>query len=124
MAVVYRSMEPDRDGKPRAGRSSRALGVRLQVDIEPDEEGVVHPETGGMSGSRAIAELPAHRRPPTHGGTGQDPVWWCDTRNLPRFLRPRRTRRGHALIEPRYAMELGDYEDALAATRDSWHECS
>ena len=49
-----------------------AFEVRINVenvDIVVDANGMVHPNTGGMSVSPRIADLLAHRRPPEFGGT-------------------------------------------------------
>jgi hypothetical protein len=123
MRVVYRTMIKDADGRPLVGRHARRLGVRPIWDIPIDEEGVVAPETGGMSVNRSLSELPRHRRPRSQGGTGDDPAWKLSVSDLPDSLVFRQDSTSHAVIEPAYAMELGDYEDALAVTRDSWIEC-
>ena len=97
----YRGMA-EQNGKPKAGRSARLLGVRPGVDIDieqsfsgcVDEGGYVRPEaeckyTGetvaiaikngkGMSVSLSIEGLPAFRKPAKFGGTGRDPLWQVD----------------------------------------------
>jgi hypothetical protein len=77
-----------------------------------------------MSVCRFLNELPPWRRPTTlPGGKCKHPGWSMDTRRLPDYLRARRERgTGHAFIEPAYAMDLSDYQDALALTRDIWKE--
>ncbi len=66
--------------------------------------------------------LPEHRRPPNHGGTGPDPVWELDEGDLAEGLAYREDEEllGHGFIEPAWTMELSDYEEALAVTRSSW----
>ncbi len=127
MPTVYRAIRRDDDGRPKLSNvMGWGLGIREGVDISADGEGVVHPGTGGMSVVPAIEHLRPHRLPAHLGGTGVDPVWALDTEELPEFLvyvpdpgdAPK-----HGLIEPAYAMELGDLEDALAGTRDLWREC-
>ena len=62
--------------RPRCGPDARSLGARVPRDIEPDDRGDVHPETGGMSVSPDDPRnLPQHRRPPSLGGPGKDPVF-------------------------------------------------
>ncbi|MEX1263097.1 MAG: ADP-ribosylglycohydrolase family protein [Actinomycetota bacterium] len=66
--------------------------------------------------------LPDHRRPPTLGGTGKDPVYRLRDRHLPNTLEVRRDPdlEGHALLEPRRAMAIESYEEALVSTRRRW----
>jgi hypothetical protein len=47
-----------------------------------------------------------------------------ETTDLPAYLRPREDpdRGGHVFIEPAYSMDLGDFQDAIAETRDIWRE--
>ena len=46
--------------------------------------------SGGAGGLTVCVEgpesLPAHRRPPSHGGTGPDPIWVIESEELPRQL--------------------------------------
>jgi len=56
------------------------------------------------------------------GGIGKHPVWELDTDELPDFLVYTQETETHGFIEPAYRMELGDYQDAIAATRDLWRE--
>src|SRR5438876_870665 len=73
---LYRSMKEDREGKPEVGRSARKLGVRPGIDIVVEPDGTVVGGAGGMSvAPDSPANLPPHRRPPGHAGTGKDPVW-------------------------------------------------
>jgi hypothetical protein len=83
------------DGRPLIVGTARGLGVR-DGEIVPDEEGVVEPESGGMSVAMETPEnLVKHRRPPE-------------------------APKGHAFIEPVHPMALEEYELALAETRDAW----
>ena len=122
-------MSPDEDGLPLVARSARALGVRVPTDIEPDEDGYVHRNTGGMSvAPDAMLNLPNHRRPRAFGkgstGRNEDIVYSLEKNALeahrlhlePDHERPKR----HATIEPIETMKLMIYEDSLAATRSNW----
>jgi hypothetical protein len=125
MATLYRAMIKDSDGKPLVVPTARGLGVRPVIDIPVDDEGRVEPESGGMSVARDDpAYLPPHRRPPSHGGTGSDPVWEIDEEELGEALVCRLDvpPEGHGLVEPLLVMTLDDYELALAETRDGWRE--
>ncbi|MBY0231471.1 MAG: hypothetical protein K2W96_19475 [Gemmataceae bacterium] len=64
MPLVFRSMFADGDA-PRCGADAKSLGARIGPgeDIEPDEDGAVHPGTGGMSVSPSPGCLPPHRQP-------------------------------------------------------------
>jgi hypothetical protein len=119
-------MKPDSgDGLPLVTHaSSKGLGVRANVDIPVDEEGVVEPGSGGLSVSPdSPANLPYGRRPPTHGGIGRFPVWELETDALPDTLVCAPETSIHAFIEPAYSMELGDYQEAIEGTRALWREC-
>ncbi len=73
---LYRGMEETPDGEPAIGPSAITLGARPHIDIRVDLSGSVHPGTGGMSvAPDTPSNLPRHRRPPEHGGTGKDPLW-------------------------------------------------
>lgn len=131
MVKVYRVMRPDGDA-PMVGDGSRLLGVRVPQDIAPSESGNVRPNEGGMSVSRSIRELPAHRIPRRledriYGAAGKDVdfVW---SRGEGAFengpFAPRLVFRldspSHGLVEPAEEMTLADYRSALAATRAEW----
>lgn len=116
-------MKADSDGLPRVEGTARGLGVRRGNDIPEDGDGLCSPGNGGMSVAYDTPDnLPPHRRPPEHGGTGPDPLWEIEDSDLPDFLAYREDDEleGHGFIEPAYTMEIGDYEDALAATRTLW----
>jgi hypothetical protein len=120
---VYRSMIEAPDGLPLATPTARGLGIR-EWDAEVDEFGLVHPDGGGMSvAPDAIENLPQHRRPPEHGGTGLDPVWELSLGDLPDALNYRQTSDSHGLLEPSESMYLGEYEEAIVDTRGTWIRC-
>ena len=100
------------------------LGVRPGIDILVERDGSVADGAGGMSvAPDSAANLPRHRRPPGHGGTGKDPVWEMGTADLGEDLvyREDPLQPGlHGFVEPSRRMTLEDYERALGATRDAW----
>jgi hypothetical protein len=122
--LVYRGMIRAWDGRPLVVGTRRGLGVRTDDDIFPDEDGIVEPDSGGMSVCLVIAELPPWRRPPAHGGDGPDDVWALETDDLPDGLVCNVDADGsHAMIEPSRRMGMDDYEELLAETRDLWAVC-
>ncbi len=119
-----RGMEETPDGEPAIGPSARTLGARPHIDIRVDLSGSVHPGTGGMSvAPNTPSNLPRHRRPPEHGGTGKDPLWSIQERELGVYLRyvadvvlvPT-----HGVIEPIIPMTFAAYQQALAETAPYW----
>jgi hypothetical protein len=127
MPTLFRAMRKDDDRPAVSHVAGWGLGVRVGKDIEVDEEGLVHPGTGGTSVATAIKHLADHRRPPSHGGVGKHPIWRIEAEALPEFLvyepdsghTPR-----HGCIEPAYSMEISDFQEAIAGTRDLWEECT
>src|SRR5262249_49198777 len=121
-------MQQAADGAPLLGPSARTLGARPQIDLPADTQGMVRPGTGGLSVSpNDLMGLPTHRRPPEFGGTGKDPVWYIDTLDVGTSLTYRldpANQVSHAFLEPAFPMPLGEYQDALAATRRAWRLAS
>ena len=128
---LFRGMVPAEDGKPALGRSAKHLGVRLSIDIAPDANGDVHPETGGMSVSPgSVLNVPNHRRPRAmgYGSTGSNllriyAIAACrvDRGELSLRLDPVRPKK-HGFVEPRLAMPASDYENALHGTKEDWRQ--
>src|SRR5262249_31740809 len=124
--LIFRSMKEDSDGAPQVGPSGRTLGVRPGGTPNPDvlaanDRDVVNPGDGGMSVAPNDPKgLPRHRRPASLGGLGQDPVWCIDTDDLEPELQFRQDSRTHGLIEPKQAMSLQEFQEALARTRNRW----
>jgi len=125
--VLYRGMT-EASGTPQIGAAARTLGARpgpgRGTDIPVDPQGMVHPGTGGMSVAPDSAmNLPRHRRPPEFEGTGRDPVWSIQEKDLGPDLRyvpdpgPRPT---HGVIEPSRSMPIDDYQQALGNTAERW----
>lgn len=67
MPRMYRSMR--KEGHfPMVGNEAACLGVRLpcssdNADVNPDSNGMIEPETGGMSVAPQWRDLPGHRIP-------------------------------------------------------------
>lgn len=138
MAKFYYRGMAEENGKPKIGRSARLLGVRpgIDIDIEEVPAGYLSPEskqelqgelitvairnTKGMSVSLSIEGLPAFRRPAKFGGTGKDPLWHIDDKNIIGDLQAIQDSPTHVSILPRVTMTLERYETALANTQNSW----
>ena len=121
---LYRGMEETPDGEPAIGPSAITLGARPHIDIRVDLSGSVHPGTGGMSvAPDTPSNLPRHRRPPEHGGTGKDPLWSIQGRNLgvrSRYVADVVPVPTHGIIEPTIPMPFTAYQQALAETAPYW----
>jgi hypothetical protein len=124
--LLFRSMKEDADGAPAVGASGRLLGVRPGNAATPDvlaaaSTDLVGPGQGGMSVAPGDPlYLQRHRRPPSLGGTGQDPVWCIEEDDLGPDLIFRQDRVTHGVIEASRTMTLQELQDALAATRSRW----
>jgi hypothetical protein len=146
MPKVYRGMLND-GGRPKLGESGDLLGVRtptdvlpgVRPDIIPDEDGNVHPMTGGMSVSPSVVKLPPHRIPkrlrlsgvPDARGSDKLPymlhVWamgegeFVEGQLAPGlYLRLDPQDPQHGLIEPDRIMRLEEYRRFVANTQQTW----
>lgn len=144
MAKFYYRGMAEQNGKPKIGRSARLLGVRPGIDIDIEEmptgylndQGYLLPEskrefqgklvtvavrkTKGMSVSLSIEALPPFRRPAKFGGTGKDPLWQINDKNIMGDLQAVQDSPTHVSILPRVTMSLERYETALANTQNHW----
>ncbi len=128
-------MLPDGD-KPMVGPGARMLGVRVPVDIVGDGNGLVYPNTGGMSVAPTLADLPPHRIPRRlRGLPGLAGATGSNTLHIGRLgdgpFAPSAVASGllvridpgdarHGLVEPDAIMLLSECSRALAATRPRW----
>jgi hypothetical protein len=123
---LYRSMVEADDGLPIVGRSGRKLGIRpgnaATFDVAAvNDSDSVSPGGGGMSvAPHDPMHLLKHRRPPSLGGIGNDPVWYIESDDVGGELSFRQDRPSHGTIEPSRPMTLKEYEEALARTRSDW----
>src|SRR5437763_1899032 len=117
---MFRAMKAEADGLPQIGRSGRQLGVRIDGpirDLRVGEDGIVEPESGGMSVALdATRNLPKPRLPRSLGGEGRDPVFTMRRAELAEPLILRVDRHPHALIEPIRRCLLVEFESDLAST--------
>jgi len=118
------------------GPDARMLGIRTPADIQPDGNGDVHPDSGGMSVAPRLADLPPHRIPrrlrafpglATAAGSNALWVWRMGdgdfvpspiTSVLALSLHPADAR--HGLLECFVIMSLRPYRSGLAETRPEW----
>lgn len=110
-------------GLPEVAATARSLGVRADVDIPVDDSGLVRPGLGGLSVSPNDAlNLPRHRLPPEHGGTGKDPIWRIGEEELGSDLayRPDPDDETHGFIEPARIMTFVAFQAGLAGTASRW----
>jgi hypothetical protein len=131
MPRVFRCMKED-GGGPLVARNSSALGVRIGVDISPDDSGEVVPSHVGMSVAPSMRDLPPFLIPArlkhlARGARGNNTsrVWRLgEGAFLPALvtldlgLWPDSA--SHGVVEPARKMKLTEYEAALAATRGEW----
>jgi hypothetical protein len=136
MALIFRSMKVAPDGKPSVENTARGLGVRvggsLADDLTTDENGNVHPNTGGMSVVESWRELDLHRIPKRlkhfvqeASGSNSDACWRMGSgrfanAHISDELQLRTDSPTHGFVEPAGEMPLAAYLQALASTRDHW----
>lgn len=139
---MFRSMYPD-GTRPLVGASRNMLGARLpdpnskdRHDVAPDPAGSVHPGQGGMSVSRELREMPGFLIPArlkeplrirSARGDSALRVWRLGSgpfasASLTADLRLSLDHAGgtHGVVEPAQPMQVQEYQDALASTRESW----
>ena len=135
MPLIYRSMYAT-GNKPTIGSSATTLGVRVppsdKADLPVEPDGMVRPNTGGMSVAPAWRDLAVWRISKRLRGKMEGA---CDSMNIfcwrmgngpfvPEqvatglFLRPDSNIHGN--VEPDHPMPLSEYQAALAATREQW----
>lgn len=119
MRTLYRGMKADGD-HPLVAATGTGLGVRVPGDIEPDDNGNVHPGSGMSVAPDDPMFLQPHRRPIEFAGTAKHPVWAIQTERLPDTLEFVADSVDHGLIGPASVQPLNNYEAALASTRKDW----
>ncbi len=122
------------NGVPRACPTPKCLGVRVGPgefdDIPLQEDGLLHPGTGGMT---VVPDdpmfIPEWRRPKAlPGGKSKDPLWVISHDRLPDQLayRPDDPDENgiviHGLVEPAAIVAEAQFQADLASTQDDWRE--
>lgn len=135
---IYRIIKKDDQERPLTGNTTATLGIRVATDIQPDAQGNVQPNTGGMSVSPSFAilikRLPARMVPARFnslvpGAIGRDTTFvWCmgegpfqmDPVHVGLQLTIDSSDIGHGLVEPDTTMTLNEYVTRLHATKGEW----
>jgi hypothetical protein len=119
-SILFRCMRAADDGHPVTGASLSTLGIR-ERDVRPQADGLVQPQTGGMSVTPDRWEdMPKPLLPEPLGGEGRHPLFRMLTSALPSSLAARRDRPGHALVENTVACTFQVLQDDIRGTRLSW----
>lgn len=118
---LYRVMKVAGDGKPQVGTKRNMLGVRPRDPANtnprrrPDVDAVNDTDTvlpgKGLSTSQAAAMFRIDRG---------EAIFEIDTNDLGPDLVENPDNPPHTLIQPAVAMTLGEFQQALAGTRDLW----
>jgi hypothetical protein len=120
LTFLYRSMKEDPDGLPAIGPTARSLGVRPATDIPLMTSGWLSRATGACPSARTqLKNLPEHRRPPGHGGTGPDQAWELDENDLlPElaFVWDENDPEKHGFVEPAWLRKKRQVLRARAVT--------
>jgi RHS repeat-associated protein len=125
--MLYRSMQEGIDGMPVLGESATTLGARIgpELDIATDENGIVHPNSGGMSVNTNPNNIPEYRRPSEFGGTGKNPMWCLGTCSLPKGLKftleeAKNPLNTHGFTEPAKSMGGKAFNQLIQSTKSLW----
>jgi hypothetical protein len=125
-------MVADEGRKPCLGASASTLGIRFHDptnptrvhDIRADADGLVHPDTGGLSVTPDDPEKMYYRhRPVALGGLSRHQLFSLEPDRLGPKLRYRPdpdNPDGHGFIEPATSMPASEYELAIKELRDAW----
>ncbi len=118
---LFRAMKANDDDLPIQGQSGRTLGARPGTDIPLSETETVAPGSGGMSvAPDDPGNLPNHRRPPSLGGDGRDPVFKIQVDLLPNSLTINQDKPTHAMIEPACECLFDFYQTEIHNTQSDW----
>ena len=135
MPRFYRAMVHEKE-IPLVGSGKNMLGVRVppdpNADIEPNDEGFVQPEAGGMSVAPSWRDLPHFLIPkrlkelaPKARGRNDLICFRFGDGNFEfsnviekLVLRPNSSTHGE--VQPSVSMLLADYQNAIAATLEGW----
>ena len=138
MPKIYRIMKKDEQDEPLTGNTSATLGIRISTDIQPDGQGNVQPNTGGMSVSPSfttlIRRLPARMVPERFhsivpGAIGRNTtfVWSMGEGpfqvgiiHIGLHLAIDAKDSEHGFVEPDATMTLNEYVSHLHATKAEW----
>lgn len=132
MPLVFRVMKKGDDNLPTVEQSAKGLGVRAGVDIDVDGNGNVVLNGKGMSVSPnwrvvSVLRIPRRLRYKVPGARGSNNTFCFRTGDGPfqreafaAGLELAPDSATHGCIAPTQVVLLGDFENALAATRPTW----
>ena len=138
MPKIYRIMKKDDQDGPLTGNASATLGIRIPTDIEPDDQGNVLPNRGGMSVSPSFIALirrlpvrmvPERFRSIVPGAVGRNTTFVWSMGDGP--FQKGAVHTGlcltidpddpeHGFVEPDVIMTLNEYVNHLYATKAKW----
>ncbi len=120
---LYRVMKVDADGKPLVGTKRNMLGVRPTDPANKDPNrvfdvlAVTDSDPVGPGKGMSTAPKPNGLRP-----RADEALFEIESDELPGELAPNQDKANHCLIQPSQAMTLGEYQQALADTRELWQQ--
>jgi hypothetical protein len=106
-------MRESQDGLPELGPHARKLGVRPGDATTPDVQAIQPDDIVTFGEGMSVApndpaNFERHRRPPSLGGTGRDPVWYIDEVDLGGEIAFHQDNPGHGVLTPQQPMDLKD----------------
>ena len=134
MPTIYRSMLNE-GGQPQVGAEANMLGARIEgatQDIPVSHNGMVQPNTGGMSVSPTWREMPYFLVPkrlidkfPAARGKNSLSIWKMgegpfQAGSVAAGLTLQPDSPTHGNVEPDQTMPVNDYQQHLANTCQSW----
>ena len=128
--ILYRGMTSSADGYPLIGATAKTLGARPKVslpreqgDIVIDADGMVWPNTGGMSSNTDIASIPSFRLPEALGGGGKNiELFRISDTEIPTGLIFHFETTTHGFMEPARPMSYQEMQELLHSTRYAWQK--
>jgi hypothetical protein len=117
---LFRGMRAAPDGLPEIGDTAKTLGVRPNTDLAV-VDGIVEPQTGGMSANTSVDAVPSFRKPPALGGSGKDlSVFTIRSNDFDSRLVVVQDSADHATVQPAGNMDYDTYNILLRESRPRW----
>ena len=117
---LYRGMKEGPNGQPLLEESARGLGVRPGTDLDIIDNMAISNEKGISVAPDDPMNLKDFRRPPEYNGTGKDPVWEIDTKDLPSGLEFFQDSPTHGVLRPDQNMPYEGFQKLLEETLPFW----
>jgi hypothetical protein len=120
---LYRVMKVDVDGKPLVGTKRNMLGVRPTDPTNTDRNRVFDvpavSDIDPVGPGKGLSTAPKSDGLKPRAG---EALFEVESDDLPGELAPNQDKANHCLIQPSQTMTLGEYQQALAETRDLWKQ--